>query len=196
MNKVMRTVIKIATWLAFAAICIGAFFLQRYVALWQPYDSILMATVFFALSLAVTFSNSYDLEIDKEDEDWLKKHAIRIDAVNIHAHFSWKTVNVWMTLVPVYCTTTVVIISAQPWHKGQAAHIILYSIISLVISLGIYVLKPQEHANHFMKRHRILRKELLRYISKANPSECDREKLIEIMGETQLNNREDSGIIS
>lgn len=177
-SKVKKNIIKLLTWTVFTFSCYGLILLSQHTSPWEIYDSVFLITIILALSIAVTFSNSYELMVNVSEEDDVLRAAIRTDAKNIHAHHSWKIVSGWMTIAPLYLTTTVIVISTLPHFPGKVAHIIVYSILSLLISFSVLIIKPDLHAKHFIANHLVLRKALLMYISIDNPTEKDKYDLI------------------
>jgi hypothetical protein len=178
METTWKWVIKISTWVFFVCLSIKAVSFIETIDIWEIYDTIISIIILFALALAVTLSHSYGLDIDYNKNDKLIKLALKTDAMNIHAHFSWTIITVCMTIIPLYCSTAVVFISTKPEHNGQIGHILLYSILSIALSLSIYIIKPNERAKYFMNEFVVLRKLLLKYMDIENPSNEDKDIII------------------
>jgi len=182
----MSVIVKLVTWFAFVgSIWLLLILFNDYFEWWQVYDGIFFLTLSLALALAITFSHSYGLPIEKLEKDELKKRAIKADATNIHAYFSWKIISAWMTIVPLYCTLTVVFISALYDGDNQMPRILIYSMLSLVISFSVYVVKPNYRAHNFIEQHRELRKVLLDYMIIETPSGEDKATLSVALGKAQ-----------
>ena len=181
----MSNLVKWATWIVFVVFLgLSVYTVVRFEQ-WEVYDSILVMTAILALALGITFSQSYGLPVKKNEKDDLKKLAIKLDATNLHAHFSWRIIGAWMTITPLYCTTVVIFIGSQYENSGQISRIIIYSMLSLITSLSMYAIKPEQRSKRFMQNHNILRKELLVYIVKDDPDDHDKSRLVKAISESE-----------
>ena len=98
----------------------------------------------------------------------------------LHSNFCWLAANIWMTVAPLYCTCTVIYLSLE--NKDQA-HILLYSVFSLVIALAAYVVRPSSRANGFRSAYLKVSRALLLYrtggAGGAHPERILAESLID-----------------
>jgi len=185
---VLSSIVKIFTWIGFGFACYFSVLLVINFSWWEVYDSIFLMTIVFALAVAITFSHSYGLNV-KNIKDELKKRAIKADGTNIHSYFCWKIIAVWMTIAPLYCTTVVVFIGTQAVYGGQAGgqanRIVVYSILSLVISLSVYAVKPNYRAHNFIEQFKELRPVLLKYLDVKKLTKEEITELTEAVWKSQ-----------
>lgn len=119
----------------------------------QIYDAILMGETLLAFSIAVICSHAYNYRPNPASTD-LQEKAAKLEATWLHANFCWKTINVWMTITPLYCTCATIYISGSSvGDKWDQVHVLVYSIISLVLSLGIYVIRPFNRESGYRKAY-------------------------------------------
>lgn len=143
---------------AFVAICIfSGFLISRKVI--EIYDAILLDVTCLAIVVAIISSQTYSFIPNLEmPEIW--NSAERLQVVWIHSNFSWLSVNVWMKLTPMYCTCIAIYLSGNKcdWNK-----ILFYSILSLLISLSAYVVRPSNRAAGFRRAYKEIAMALAKY---------------------------------
>lgn len=120
----------------------------------QIYDAILIGETLLAFSIAVICAHAYNYQPNSTSINPLHERAIRLEATWLHANFCWQTINVWMTITPLYCTCATIYISGSSiGSKWDQVHVLVYSIISLVLSLRIYVIRPFNRGSGFRKAY-------------------------------------------
>lgn len=149
----MKILIKFLTWTI-------VFYLIYYVGFINPfklnaYDIFFVYILIVSLATAITFSNSYGLyefekaakDKSKTDENYKMLYlGIKRYATHIHAYYCWKIVYYLLMILPLYCTCVVIYISAYSVADSMS-RILIYSILSLVLSLAIYVIDPKTYAD-------------------------------------------------
>ncbi len=151
-------IIQAVAVVAFVAICIFSVALisKRVI---ESYDAILLDVTCLAVVVAIISSQTYSFIPDPEmPEIW--NSAERLQVVWVHSNFSWLSVNVWMKLTPMYCTCIAIYLSGNKcgWDK-----ILFYSILSLLISLSDYVVRPSNRAAGFRRAYREIATALAKY---------------------------------
>lgn len=117
-----------------------------------------------AISIAVICSHAYNYTPGGEKMGELYDQAARQKAVWLHANFSWQVVSIWMTVTPLYCTCAAIYISGTPINgTWDHTHVLIYSILSLVISLGVYVIRPSNRAEGYRRAYQTVNEALLQY---------------------------------
>ena len=118
------------------------------------YDAILVGETLFAFSIAVICSHAYNYQPNAANVDSLQEKAAKLEAIWLHANFCWQTINVWMTITPLYCTCATIYISGSSiGNAWDQVHVLVYSIISLVLSLGIYVIRPFNRGSGYRRAY-------------------------------------------
>lgn len=118
------------------------------------YDAILLGETLLAFAIAVICSHAYNYYPGTEKEGTLREKAAQLKAMWLHANFSWNTLSIWMTVTPLYCTCATIYISgSSTGGEWDQTHVLVYSILSLVLSLGIYVLRPSNRATGYREAY-------------------------------------------
>lgn len=120
------------------------------------FDAFLFVGTLLTVAIAVIRSNTYNYQPGSTPTNSLQEKAAKLQATWRHANHCWQAVNLWMTIIPLYCTCATIYISGSPAignDKENQLRIFVYSIISLVLSLGIYVLRPSAHRAGFQKAY-------------------------------------------
>lgn len=118
------------------------------------YDTILLGETLLAFSIALICSHAYNYYPGTEEEGSLREKAAKLKATWLHANFSWNTISIWMTVTPLYCTCATIYISGSSISgEWDQIHVLVYSILSLVLSLGIYVLRPSNRATGYREAY-------------------------------------------
>lgn len=126
-------------------------------------DMILIVETIMALAIGIICSHAYNY-IPGSETDPLRGEVAKNKAIWLHANFSWKTISIWMTVTSLYCTCATIYISGSSLNLNEAwaqDHIIIYSVLSLVFSLGMYVLRPSNRATGYRKAYLIATKALV-----------------------------------
>lgn len=127
----------------------------------RPYDTILLGGTFAAVALAFICSHAYNYQPGREAPGSLRDTAARLEAAWHHANFCWQIISAWMTVTPLYCTCATIYISGSPdGGEWDQVHVLIYSILSLVLSLGIYVIRPSNRAAGYRKAYLCVTKAL------------------------------------
>lgn len=152
------------TCIIFLCIC-GGMGCLVYKGFLKAYDALLYGGTFLAVAIAIVCSHAYNYQ----PEQWMDKELCHMAAKQaakwLHDNFSWLTVSVWMTVMPLYCTCATIYISGVPMADGEydQIHILIYSILSLVISLGIYVIRPANRAVGFRQAYQLASEAMVKY---------------------------------
>lgn len=134
-------------------VIIGGLVYVVFIGVLQVYDAILAGETLLTFSVAVICSHGYNYQPDPTATP-LQEKAAKLQATWLHANFCWQIINAWMTITPLYCTCATIYISgSSSVGKSDQVHILTYSIISLVLSLGIYVIRPFNRGSGFRKAY-------------------------------------------
>lgn len=118
------------------------------------YDAILLGETLLAFAIALICSHAYNYYPGTEKEGSLREEAAKLKAMWLHANFSWNTISIWMTITPLYCTCATIYISGSSiGGEWDQVHVLVYSILSLVLSLGVYVLRPSNRATGYREAY-------------------------------------------
>lgn len=137
-------IIQSVAWAIFLAVCAAIFWAVRggYLKIHYAW---LLGGICLAVTVAVTCSHAYNYWEGSQGGDPLREQAARQMAVWLHANYCWQILNVAMTIVPLYCTCAAIYLSGNQVADSMN-DILIYSILSLVISLGTYVIRPANRA--------------------------------------------------
>lgn len=144
-------IIQSIAWAVFLAVCAAIFWAVRggYLKIHYAW---LLGGICLALTVAVTCSHAYNYREGSQGGDPLREQAARQMAVWLHANYCWQILNVAMTIVPLYCTCAAIYLSGN--RVGDSMNdILIYSILSLVISLGTYVIRPANRAAGYRRAY-------------------------------------------
>lgn len=154
-RRIWHGAVKAVTVLCTLGLCWALAYFTRRKAL-PVYDAILLGETLLAFAVAVVCSHAYNYYPESKDTRSLREKAAKQKSVWLHANFSWEVISVWMTVTPLYCTCATIYISGSTptggWSQVQL-HVLVYSILSLVLSLGTYVLRPSYRAAGYRKAH-------------------------------------------
>lgn len=127
----------------------------------KAYDALLLGGTFWAVAIAFICSHAYNYQPGREAPGSLRDTAAKLEAVWHHANFCWQIISAWMTVTPLYCTCATIYISGSSAGGGwDQVHVLVYSILSLVLSLGIYVIRPSNRAAGYRKAYLCVAKAL------------------------------------
>lgn len=141
------------------SITVGLFGLMGYAVYKKAlhiYDSILFGGTLLTFAVAVIRSQTYSYQPGSAPTNSLQEKAAKLQATWLHASHCWQAINVWMTIIPLYCTCATIYISGSSAignDEENQLRILVYSIISLVLSLGIYVIRPSAQKAGFQKAY-------------------------------------------
>lgn len=179
--------IQILVSIVFVAVCVIAFLHMKVWNLAAP-DMLLLIFTGAAVTVAIICSHAYNHI--PGDEDLLYEQAARLRAVWLHANFCWKTISIWMTVIPLYCTCVAIYLSGTPeGDEFDHIRILVYSVLSLVISLGVYAIRPSNRASAYRKAYRVIDKALIDYQESMSGSAERKEEKIAVDDE-EAGNRE------
>lgn len=151
--KTFRVVVRVLVWLLFGAALYLTPALGEQLKL-EVCDIILILALLFAIVLGITFSLAYNYQMDGVEDTLLKK-AIRLQLTYLHASSCWNIAYIFMVFVPLYTTCSVIYLSLDAPNNDK--RILLYSILSLVFSLGVYVVRPQTRSTAYRNSYVLLR---------------------------------------
>lgn len=138
------------------------------------YDLLLFLGMIWAFAIAVICSHAYN-DYPKS----LRGQALKKQATWLHANFSWRALSIWIIVTSLYCNCATIYISGQSFDPENQRHILIYSILSLVLSLGTYVLRPANRAEGFREAYVRITEALF------NHSESDSEALAKAIIEAE-----------
>lgn len=135
-------------------------------------DMFLILIVLFAFAVGVTVSQAYNEIPDSADPEPLYIQAIKKKNIWLHSYFSWECINAAMTVIPLYCTCAAIYISGTPEGNGEwdRTRILIYSILSLVLSLSIYVIRPANRATGYRRAYKTIDAALIQYKTERDRS--------------------------
>ncbi len=111
------------------------------------YDALLYGETLAAFAIAVICSHAYNYRPGSEPPDSLRDKAAQLEASWLHSNFCWEIISVWMTVTPLYCTCATIYISGSSIGSAwDQVHVLVYSMLSLVLSLSVYVIRPSNRA--------------------------------------------------
>lgn len=151
--KVFRVVVRALVWLLFAAALYFAPAAMVKFGL-KVCDTVLILALLFVLTLGVTFSLAYTYDMDGVNDAQLKK-AIRLQQTFLHASQCWNITSIFMAFVPLYTTCAVIYLS--PDAAENSMRILVYSILSLVFSMGVYIVRPQTRSTAYRNGYILLK---------------------------------------
>lgn len=151
----------------FIVFCFVLVYAVEKISFFEAYDALFLGLTGFAAVVAVVESHAYNYTPKENDETNLRERIGKLQAVWLHANFTWQIIYVWMILVPLYCTCITIYLSG---NNGDYNHILVYSILSLVISLGYYAVQPLNRTNQFRKAYAIASKAIATYDSEKTSS--------------------------
>lgn len=135
-------------------IIIVALFMLSIVYKLPAYDGILLGESILAFAIGIVCSHAYNYEPGWEKPGSLRDQAAKKQAIWLHANFCWQIISAWMTITPLYCTCATIYISGiSSGDEWDQVHVLIYSILSLVLSLGIYVICPSNRAAGYRDAH-------------------------------------------
>ena len=119
----------------------------------QIYDAILAIETILFFSIAMVYSHAYNYRPNSAATD-LQEEAAKLKATWLHANFCWKMIKIWMAITSLYCTCATIYISGTSiGSEWDQVHVLAYSIISLVLSLGVYVIRPSNQEAGYRKAY-------------------------------------------
>lgn len=147
-------------------LCWGVFCLACCFSVWlvvefqfQIYNILLADSTLLAITIAITLSHAYNCIADPE-ASYLWNLAEKRRSIWLHANHCWQTVHIWMTITPLYCTCIAIYLSG---NNMSQEHILIYSILSLVISLGVYAIAPLKRASAYERAYTLVVNALSEY---------------------------------
>lgn len=153
------------------------------IAQFPSHYALLLGGTCFAVVIGITCSQAYN-SVEGEAKGSFLWQAKRKRNAWLHANFSWQAINMWMTITPLYCTCATIYLSGKK-EQGELDNILIYSILSLVMSLGIYVVRPANRATGYRRAYNILNAALTRLeitptdIQSVAQAMVDGEKIVE-----------------
>lgn len=162
--KAFRAGVRVLVWLLFGAALYGVPVVGLKLEL-AVCDIILILALLFALALGVTFSLAYTYEIDGAEDAQLKK-AVRLQLTFLHASQCWNITSILMAFVPLYTTCAVIYLSLNAAKNNM--RILVYSILSLVFSMGVYIVRPQTRSTAYRNGYILLKDATLAYAFEQN----------------------------
>ena len=161
-ERLASRVIKFVLWTAVILISIGmAWLVHRSVLM--VWDAVFVGIVILAFAIAVSFGNSYGTSLDHVAKDSVLYEAIKLRTIMMHANFCWSVFHIAIIIAPLYCTCVVIYVSSFESVndvKIQKA-ILLYSILSLVLTLAAYVIKAKGFSGAYRMASTILYKGIM-----------------------------------
>lgn len=164
------------TIVVFIAVCYALVQAVKEISFFEPYDALLFMLTGFAAVVAVVQSHAYNYTPNEYDETNLRERIGKLQAVWLHANLTWQTIYIWMMSVPFYCTCIAIYLSG---NNGDYDHILIYSILSLVITLGCYAIQPLKRANQFRKAYAMASKAIVTYDGDDTNSKVLADAIIE-----------------
>lgn len=149
-----QIIVKTITWIC-AGGGIGVLIYAAYKTKLSIWDAFLIGMLFIVIAIAVTFSNSYGYNIDGLQEGSLLLKAATMHASVLHASFCWNIVYFFLTIAPLYCTCVVIYLSGFG-KNDTSQRILIYSILSLVLSTSTYVINAKGFAAVYRNASNIL----------------------------------------
>lgn len=156
--KYFHGMIQFITWMIFIGICGVSVILVMKKDV-QVYNILLPDSFFLTVTIAITFSHAYNY-YPRPKASLLWNQASKLRATWLHASNCWQSLNIWMTIAPLYCTCIAIYLSGNHMNSG---HILIHSILSLVISMGTYIIYPGERARTYLKAYSLVNEALTDY---------------------------------
>lgn len=160
----------------FIAVCCWLVHAVKTISFFEPYDALLFVLTGFAFVVAVVQSHAYNYTPNEYDETNLRERIGKLRAIWLHSNITWQTIYIWMMSVPFYCTCIAIYLSG---NNGDYDHILIYSILSLVITLGCYAIQPLKRANQFRKAYAIASAAIVTYDIEKTDSKILADAIIE-----------------
>ena len=163
--------IQSAIWIFFACSLVGLILSVKF-GLLRMTDMFLILIVLFAFAVGATVSQAYNEVPDSADPDPLYRQAVKKKNIWLHSYFSWECINVAMTVIPLYCTCAAIYISGTPGENSEwdRTRVLIYSILSLVLSLSIYVIRPANRATGYRHAYKTIDEALIQYKTETERS--------------------------
>lgn len=162
-------------------VCWGVFCMACVFSAWlgieyhyQIYNILLVDSTLLAITIAITLSHAYNC-VPNPNASYLWNLAEKRRSIWLHANHCWQTVHIWMTITPLYCTCIAIYLSG---NNMSQEHILIYSILSLVISLGVYAISPLKRAAAYQKAYTLVVKALSDYELDSKNGEKNLSKAI------------------
>ncbi len=174
MKRTGHIVVQAIAWFLFLVICVCSVLLILLEKI-RTYNMILIDSLFLAITIAITCSHAYNHKTDSTDP--LHLQAERQKALWLHANFCWQTVGVWMTVAPLYCTCVAIYLSGNNMFHED---VLIHSVLSLVISLGVYAIAPSSRAAAYRNAYALINDALMKVELDCNE---ERELLEEAINE-------------
>lgn len=154
LNRRKHGIIQTLTWAVFAVVCAVIFLAVR--RKWmKTHYAWLLGGVLLAVTVAITCSHAYNYQEGSQGGNPLCEQAAKKRATWLHANHCWQILNVSMTIIPLYCTCAAIYLSGNQVDNSMN-DILIYSILSLVISLGTYVIRPANRAAGYRRAYIIV----------------------------------------
>lgn len=157
-KRYWHAVVQVIVWILFFGFLAGSFWAYNRFH-FQVYNLILVNLISTATAIAVTCSHAYNHEV-RQDAPPIWNQAERQKALWLHANFFWQTVSVVMTIMPLYCTCVAIYLSG---NNKSPENVMIHSIMSLVISLGVYVISPSSRATAYRGAYALVNDALMGY---------------------------------
>lgn len=163
--------IQSAIWIFFACSLVGLILSVKF-GLFRMTDMFLILIVLFAFAVGATVSQAYNEVPDIAAPEPLYIQAIKKKNIWLHSYFSWECINVAMTVIPLYCTCAAIYISGTPGENSEwdRTRVLIYSILSLVLSLSIYVIRPANRATGYRRAYKTIDEALIQYKTETERS--------------------------
>ncbi len=163
--------IQSAIWIFFACSLVGLILSVKF-GLLRMTDMFLILIVLFAFAVGATVSQAYNEVPDSADPEPLYRQAVKKKNIWLHSYFSWECINVAMTVIPLYCTCAAIYISGTPGENSEwdRTRVLIYSILSLVLSLSIYVIRPANRATGYRRAYKTIDEALIQYKTETERS--------------------------
>lgn len=127
------------------------------------FDKILFWEAIVAFVIGTICSHAYNY-IPKNELNPLRDMARKKQSIWLHSNFAWKTISIWMTVTSLYCTGATVYIGGSAIKEVWAQQrIIVYSIVSSVMSMGMLVLRPTNRSDGYREAYLIITEALINY---------------------------------
>lgn len=157
--KAVRVLVRVFVWLMFGAALYAVPAIGLRLEL-EACDIILILALLLALALGVTTAQTYTYQMDGAQDKYLKR-ALRLQMTFLHASQCWNIASIFMVFVPLYTTCAVIYLSPQA--AGNENRILVYSILSLVFSMGVYIVRPQTRSTAYHNGYVVLKDATLAY---------------------------------
>lgn len=176
-ERIVSWIVKLGLWIMVVLVSVGIIWMldKQYLMVW---DAVFVEFILLAFAVAVSFANSYGTPLDHIEKNSITYQAIKLRTVMMHANFCWSILHITLTIAPLYCTCVVIYLSgfeAISKIEIQKA-ILIYSILSLVLTLATSVIKAKGFSGAYRMASTILYKGIMKRqcAEKDNP-EADLE---------------------